>query len=698
MVSILFSRCKLTHLQTQICDHVMAALAREAARLCDDQSEPAAAAAGGDTHCFQMLSMLLSLSGSAVGRRHLSGQRRLLADLLALLHAGSARCQRQVVSLLRRVLPELAPAALAELQGARCLLPDTEPTAGPGAEREAADGGDGGERDDGRFGVLDVLLACVAKCLSVQVKYKEGARRVQRSVRLADTALDDAGQPAVWRGLMTASVGERVLKLLHDMSEGKLSEDWATVTRRSVSSALLALSRVPSERRAPAACLRSAALWRALVALCVLRPEHADRLTSGRWRPAAGHSGQARPTCDNHDDGETTALVACSECGHLCADCDRVLHLSRKARPHHRQVLKEEEEAIRVDLHEGCGRLKLFWLMALSDAPSLKSMVEFPCRFCGAPAGGGTALEPPVCEEAECAAHQRAACQRLLSCGHPCGGVRDEPRCLPCLHGCGGGRLRQDADDMCMVCFTERLSAAPALLLACGHLFHLHCCRRVLTARWVGPRITFGFSLCPICKAPIEHEMLSDLLSPIRALYADVRKKALIRCEYDGLRLSEAAGAAGGGDDQLAAMAMDRYAYYVCCKCGKAYYGGEARCDAAAGAADEYDPSELVCGACSDVTRAQLCPKHGTDFLEYKCRYCCSVAVFFCFGKTHFCNACHDDFQRLTSIPVLQLPACPAGPRAVQLEGSECPLHVEHPPTGEEFALGCGVCRNAHTF
>ena len=70
-----------------------------------------------------------------------------------------------------------------------------------------------------RFGVLDVLLACVAKCLSVQVKYKEGARKVQRSVRLSDTPLDGAGQPAVWRGQMTASVGERVLKLLHEMSE-----------------------------------------------------------------------------------------------------------------------------------------------------------------------------------------------------------------------------------------------------------------------------------------------------------------------------------------------------------------------------------------------------------------------------------------------------------------------------------------------
>lgn len=41
------------------------------------------------------------------------------------------------------------------------------------------------------------------------------------------------------------------------------------------------------------------------------------------------------------------------------------------------QVFKEEEEAIKVDLHEGCGRTKLFWVMALADSKALKAMVEF---------------------------------------------------------------------------------------------------------------------------------------------------------------------------------------------------------------------------------------------------------------------------------------------------------------------------------
>lgn len=38
----------------------------------------------------------------------------------------------------------------------------------------------------------------------------------------------------------------------------------------------------------------------------------------------------------------------------------------------------------------------------------------------------------------------------------------------------------------------------------------------------------------------------------------------------------------------------------------QAYFGGEARCDAEAGQGDDYDPSELICGACSDVSRAQV--------------------------------------------------------------------------------------------
>jgi len=292
------------------------------------------------------------------------------------------------------------------------------------------------------------------------------------------------------------------------------------------------------------------------------------------------------------------------------------------------------------------------------------------------------------------------ACTKIHpGCGHRCGGVVNEVACLPCLHPSCASNLNQDADDMCMVCFTDAINAAPAIKLSCGHVFHYHCCETQLEKQWAGPRITFGFMLCSICKTEIDHPSLEHHLQPLRDLKAQVEKKALQRLEYEGLMNCDEITTPGTKFHQNPTeFALAKYAYYMCSKCGKAYYGGEVRCDAEIRADELFDPNELICGGCSDVTCAQICPKHGTDFLEYKCRYCCSVAVYFCFGTTHFCQPCHDDFQRIIAVPKTDLPHCPAGPEARQLEGTECPLHVNHPPTGEEFALGCGVCRNANTF
>lgn len=249
---------------------------------------------------------------------------------------------------------------------------------------------------------------------------------------------------------------------------------------------------------------------------------------------------------------------------------------------HQRQVCKEEEEAIKVELHEGCGRTKLFWLLALADANTLKALVEFRsggtriniagsgtgvCRFCGTTSNTGLLAIGNVCADHECQEYAKTACNKVHQCGHLCGGTKNESTCLPCLYGCTPGTdLRQDADDMCMICFTEALSCAPAIQLKCGHVFHLHCCRAVLMKRWAGPRITFAFSQCPICKATIEHCALGDELKSVHELYNDVRRKALMRLEYEGGRSSDIPSTYN--NDQ-ANYAMERYAYYVCYKCKK---------------------------------------------------------------------------------------------------------------------------------
>ncbi|KAH9373288.1 hypothetical protein HPB48_005033 [Haemaphysalis longicornis] len=419
-----------------------------------------------------------------------------------------------------------------------------------------------------------------------------GARSQAATLATAIHPRDHLG-PRWWlRGTIARKLAQGIVLLLRDMAAGKLTEAWARVTKGAIAENILNLTKLAEKYRSPGRVSQDSngrwwALWLALASLCVLDQEHVDKLSSGQWVKGRGDGLQAppRPTCDNHDDGETPAIILCNVCGNVCADCDRFLHLHRRTKSHQRQVFKEEEEAIKVDLHEGCGRTKLFWVMALADSKTLKAMVEFRentrgksttvptagiCRFCGAPGVTGLLSAAATCTD--CREHAANACSKTHPCGHLCSGIRGEGTCLPCLHGCVGSKgLRQDADDMCMICFSEALSCAPAIQLSCGHVFHYHCCKTVLSRSWSGPRITFGFSLCPICKAPMEHPVLRELLEPIRALFEDVKRKALMRLEYEGLHRAEAITTPGARFyDNPAAFAMERYAYYVCYKCKKA--------------------------------------------------------------------------------------------------------------------------------
>lgn len=91
------------------------------------------------------------------------------------------------------------------------------------------------------------------------------------------------------------------------------------------------------------------------------------------------------------------------------------------------------------------------------------------------------------------------------------------------------------------------------------------------------------------------------------------------------------------------------------------------------------------CGGC------QGCKIHGIDGYSFKCRHCCEVASWFCFGNTHFCQSCHDrawDFHDYNLKQFLQIPinAC--------LGADHCPLKGNHPPNGQEYAISlrCKLC------
>ena len=67
--------------------------------------------------------------------------------------------------------------------------------------------------------------------------------------------------------------------------------------------------------------------------------------------------------------------------------------------------------------------------------------------------------------------------------------------------------------------------------------------------------------------------------------------------------------------------------------------------------------------------------------------YCCSVALFCCFGTHYMCDPCH----RRYNWGIMPLKDC---------HGVNCPLGIAHPPPhndprkGGVFPLGCGICRS----
>jgi E3 ubiquitin-protein ligase MYCBP2 len=225
-----------------------------------------------------MLSMVLALSGSTVGRQYLALQNELLLDLFSLLHTGSARVQRQVISLLRRVLPEIKPIVFASMLGISSLPP-----------RDIIASNEKEDFDIHSVGILDVFLACIAKSLTVQTKVKGlvggGSNKSVTTITLA-TAIHprDALGGRWWlRGCLSRKLAECIIALLKDMTAGKLTDAWAVVTKNAIAQNILNLTRINERFRVPSECIKTPTLWIALASLCVLEQEHAERLSSSHW-------------------------------------------------------------------------------------------------------------------------------------------------------------------------------------------------------------------------------------------------------------------------------------------------------------------------------------------------------------------------------------------------------------------------------
>ncbi|CAD8183249.1 unnamed protein product [Paramecium pentaurelia] len=307
------------------------------------------------------------------------------------------------------------------------------------------------------------------------------------------------------------------------------------------------------------------------------------------------------------------------------------------------------------------------------------------CRLCEQPTeiqkNQPEALQT-ICQQQDCQNRSKKLCTIKLKCGHFCQGLNNTP-CLPCLNEkCAKD---QNEDDYCNICFTEALKSQPCVQTTCGHIFHEDCLRQKLDAKWNGPRIVFNFMKCPLCNKFLDIQVphFKNSIEQGQILLKEVQELCLQRLKLEEKEKDkELLDPTHQFFQKPLDYAMHIYCYYLCFKCKKPYFGGLKNCQQAADQDPkvEFKQEDLVCTKCCPLlTLEDKCNKHGVDYIDFKCRHCCSIALWWCHGTTHYCDPCHRNIKTNMTKP------CP-GP-------AKCPLGIPHKPNGEEMSLGCSLCR-----
>ena len=92
--------------------------------------------------------------------------------------------------------------------------------------------------------------------------------------------------------------------------------------------------------------------------------------------------------------------------------------------------------------------------------------------------------------------------------------------------------------------------------------------------------------------------------------------------------------------ENILGLAIHACSFYQCKTCSKAYFGGMIDCAADMNIEERTTRDDLMCKDCQLEAYGvgdAMCNQHGTKHIEWKCLFCCSVAVYFCYGTHYFC-------------------------------------------------------------
>ena len=143
----------------------------------------------------------------------------------------------------------------------------------------------------------------------------------------------------------------------------------------------------------------------------------------------------------------------------------------------------------------------------------------------------------------------------------------------------------------------------------------------------------------------------------------------------------------------LTGFAIHNITVYECAKCSVTYFGGMQDCSQAMQSEDKLNKEDLMCKKCTTEELGfgkEICEEHGNEFVDWKCMYCCSLAVYYCIsGNGIFCQPCHNDAMNGGAIVKT---GCEGG--------TECQLGIQSHPKADKdakksrYPLGCSLCRS----
>lgn len=307
---------------------------------------------------------------------------------------------------------------------------------------------------------------------------------------------------------------------------------------------------------------------------------------------------------------------------------------------------------------------------------SFLSHKQEKCKFCY-----NNLDKKGICLNEKCKELAFISCPKRLICGHYCLGIIDEIACPPCLdNNCKkyGGLFNQNRDTCCQICL-KKLSESPIVSLSCNHYVHYFCINKKLTdgKNLNGKKINFDYMKCPVCDSIYECPSVPFIQQAIeenKKFHLKIRNMIEQRLIYKKIDSNK--------------DPFDLFIFYICFKCHEPYYAGLNEDNNDNKKEEKFfgNEEDCICGKDSFLNNAKgesFCNKHGYDYIEYKCKYCCKVASRFC-SQMHFCEECYRNKSNNFNFDLGEIKEC---------NKDLCEFRGMHAPNGIEYCLGCFICR-----